>query len=82
MAIGNVLGSQIFNILLIIGISAAVSPIKYSTEYNSNIILLTVGSIMLAIFPFIGEKNKMTRKNGILFVIIYIIYLASLVYFA
>lgn len=82
MAIGNVLGSQIFNIFLIIGISAAVSPIKYSIEYNSNIILLIVGSIMLATFPFVGEKNKMTRKNGILFVVIYIIYLTSLVYFA
>ena len=48
----------------------------------SNIILLIVGSIMLATFPFVGEKNKMTRKNGILFVVIYIIYLTSLVYFA
>ena len=82
MAIGNVLGSQIFNILLIIGISATLSPINYSTEYNSNMILLAGGSILLGLFPFIGKKNEMTKSNGIIFVITYIIYIGSLIYFA
>lgn len=82
MAIGNVLGSQIFNILLIIGVSAILSPIKYSTSYNSNIILLTVGTILLGLYPFIGKKNEMTRSNGVVFVLTYIIYLISIVYFA
>lgn len=82
MAIGNILGSQIFNILLIIGVSAALSPINYSTEYNSNIILLTVGSIALGLFPYIGKKNEMSKSNGVIFVLTYVIYIASLVYFA
>ena len=82
MAIGNILGSQLFNILLIIGVSAALKPICYSKNYNSNIILLIVGSIMLGLFPFIGKKNEMTRVNGISFVLIYIIYLISIVCFA
>lgn len=82
MAIGNILGSQLFNILLIIGVSAVLTPINYSTSYNSNIILLIVGSIVLGLFPFIGKKNEMTRSNGVLFVLTYIIYLASIVCFA
>ena len=82
MAIGNILGSQLFNILLIIGVSAALKPICYSKNYNSNIILLIVGSIMLGLFPFIGKKNEMTRVNGISFVLIYIVYLISIVCFA
>ena len=69
MAIGNILGSQLFNILLIIG-------------YDSNLILLIVGSIVLGLFPFIGKKNEMTRSNGILFVVTYIAYLVSIVCFA
>lgn len=81
MAIGNIIGSQIFNILLIIGISAALSPINYSTEYNSNIILLIIGSIVLGLFPYIGKKNEMTKMNGILFLITYIIYIGSLICF-
>lgn len=79
MAIGNVLGSQIFNILLIIGTSAVLAPISYSKSYDSNIILLIIGTIILGLFPFIGKKNQMTRFNGLVFVIIYIIYLVSIV---
>lgn len=80
MAIGNVLGSQIFNIVLIIGISAILNPIIYSTSYNSNLILLTGGSILLGTFPMMGRKKQMTRSNGIIFIVIYIIYIVSLIY--
>ena len=79
MAIGNILGSQIFNIFLIIGISAVLTPINYSISYNSNIILLIVGSIMLGLFPFVGKKNEMTRANGLIFVVTYIAYMISIV---
>ena len=82
LAIGNVLGSQIFNILLIIGISATLSPIRYSIEYNSQMILLTIGSIALGLFPFTGKKYEMTKINGIVFIIIYVLYLGSLIYLA
>lgn len=79
LAIGNILGSQIFNILLIIGISSVLNPIQYSFEYNKDLILLIGGSILFALFPYIGKKNEMTRKNGILFVSIYFIYMISLI---
>lgn len=82
MAIGNILGSQIFNILLIIGVSALVSPINYSISYNWNIILLLVGSILLGVFPLIKKRNEMTRMNGILFLIMYIAYFIVLIYIA
>lgn len=78
MAIGNVLGSQIFNIFLIIGISALLAPISYSVSYNSNIILLIFGSIVLGLFPFIGKKNQMTRLNGFIFTVTYILYLVGI----
>lgn len=82
MAIGNILGSQIFNIVLIIGVSATLAPIAYSTSYNSNIIVLIIGAIMLGLFPFIGKKNEMTRGNGIIFVLTYIMYLVSIILFS
>lgn len=79
MAIGNVLGSQIFNILLIIGISATITPITYSLEYNKDLILLVIGTILLAIFPYVGKKNKMTRLKGIIYLIIYGGYIGNLI---
>lgn len=79
IAIGNVLGSQIFNILLIIGLSSVVAPISYSKGYDTNLVLLVIGSAMLALFPYIGKKNEMTRSNGIIFTFVYIVYLTSLI---
>lgn len=81
MAIGNILGSQIFNILLIIGTSAALCPINYAVSYNKYMLVLILGTIMLSLYPFVGTKNKMTRGNGIPFVFIYTLYMASLVIF-
>lgn len=81
MAIGNIIGSQIFNILLIIGISAVLTPINYSIEYNRYIVLLVIGTVLFSLYPYIGAKNKMTRSNGAIFVAIYAMYMASLVYF-
>ena len=75
MAIGNILGSQIFNIFLIIGVSALLCPINYSFEYNVDMIFLIFGTVLFAIFPFIGKKHYMTKSNGIIFVITYAIYL-------
>jgi cation:H+ antiporter len=80
MAIGNIVGSQIFNILLIIGLSSVLKPINYSLAYNEDLVLLLAGNIVFALFPFIGEKNKMTRENGILFVIVYVVYMINIVF--
>lgn len=68
-------GSQIFNIFLIIGVSAILCPIKYSVHYNFDIIVLLLGTILFAIFPFTGKKHYMTRFNGIIYLIIYFIYI-------
>lgn len=75
MAIGNILGSQIFNIFLIIGISSILTPINYSLEYNIDMSFLIFGTSLFAIFPFVGKRHYMTRANGIIFVLIYICYI-------
>ena len=78
IAIGNILGSNIFNILLILGVSSVITPIKYSVSYNNQILVLIIGTILLALFPFIGAKNKMTRTNGFAYLVIYAIYMIGL----
>ena len=81
MAIGNILGSQIFNIVLIIGASSTITQIQYATTYNKYIIVLIIGTIMLNLYPFVGIKDKMTRRDGIPFVFIYAMYIISMVIF-
>lgn len=74
------MGSNIFNIVLIVGVSALISPIEYSLSYNKDIILLVIGIIILNIIPYIGEKNKISRISGLAYVVSYISYLISLIY--
>ena len=80
MAIGNILGSQIFNIVLILGVSATLSPIQYSGIYDRDMLVLIAGSILLCLYPYIGKKNQMTANNGIFFVLIYGFYMANLIF--
>lgn len=81
IAIGNILGSNVFNILLILGVSATITPIKYAISYNNQLLVLIISTVLLGLFPFIGKKNEMTRKNGISYLIIYAIYMAALFVF-
>ena len=74
ISIGNILGSNIFNMTLIMGISALLNPIRYNFAYNLEIVILILASFLLALFPIIPPKNKMSRRNGILYLIVYIVY--------
>ena len=74
ISIGNILGSNIFNMALIMGISALINPITYNLVYNFEIGILIVASIVLSLFPVIPPKNKMSRMNGIIYLIMYVVY--------
>lgn len=79
IAIGNIIGSNIFNILLILGVASIIKPITYNVTYNFDISILIVATVILALFPFIPPKDKMSRANGIIYFLMYIVYLAILI---
>jgi len=78
IAIGNILGSNIFNMLLIIGVSALISPITYNIGYNKDMTILLIATVVLALFPLIPPKNKMSRMNGLIYIGLYMCYLTML----
>lgn len=80
LAIGNIIGSQIFNILLIVGLSATVAPIQGVIGYIDELTILLIGNIIFAILPFIGQKDKIGRVSGFAFVSFYIVYMINLVF--
>lgn len=73
MALGNVIGSNIFNILFVLGIAAAISPIAFIMENVIDIVLLIVMSVITWIFT--ATKQKLERSEGIVMVVIYAVYL-------
>lgn len=78
IAIGNILGSNIFNMLLIIGTSSIITPIIYNLSYNKDLFVLIFATILLSIFTIIPPKNKMSRVNGAIYTFIYIEYMMFL----
>jgi len=80
IAVGNVVGSNIFNIFLILGVSASIRPLPFSSEMNVDLGVVILASFLLFLSMFTGRKrNLLERWEGIIFVTIYITYLGFLV---
>ncbi len=80
IAIGNIIGSNIFNMLLIIGVSSFIKPISFNISYNMDLSILVISTMILALFPIIPPKNKMSRMNGLVYVVLYAVYLGMLLW--
>ena len=79
ISIGNIIGSNIFNMALIMGVSSLIKPVTYNLAYNIELGILILANIVLALFPVIPPKNEMSRNNGIIYLIMYVIYTAILI---
>ncbi len=75
MAIGNIIGSNIFNILWVLGISSIINPIKYSPMLDLDIGLVIMSSLILIPLIVLGKKNYLTRGGGVILISLYIAYM-------
>ena len=72
MAVGNAVGSNIFNILMVLGIASAINPVSLIRENVIDIIILVAFSVVVWIFA--ATKKKISRKEGIAMVAMYLVY--------
>ena len=79
IAIGNVIGSNIFNILFILSISSFISPIKYNPNFNQDLFILIGGTVVLIITMFTGKRKKLDRWEALILLSFYLIYTTYLV---
>ena len=79
IAVGNVIGSNIFNIFLILATSSLVKPIIYNTNFNRDIFILILGTIFLFVAMFTGQKKKLDRWEAALLLITFIGYTTYLI---
>lgn len=73
MAVGNVLGSNIFNILLILGVAGTISPMAFIMENIIDIVILTAASLLIYVFAW--TKQKINRTEGIIMLLMYASYM-------
>ena len=77
MAVGNVIGSNVFNILFVLGIAATISPVAFIFENVIDIIVLI--AITLIIWFFAWSKNEINRKEGVAMLALYVIYMVYII---
>lgn len=79
LALGNIIGSNIFNILLILGTSAVIAPISFQGINFIDMGALLVSAVALVTCLFVGKKNQLDRLDGSLFLLIWAAYMAYLI---
>ncbi|HAV26041.1 MAG TPA: sodium:proton exchanger [Bacteroidetes bacterium] len=81
IAVANVIGSNIFNLLWVLGISAMISPMKYDPVVNTDIIVLLVATCLIVFSLMTGRaKNQIGKPTGLFFLACYIAYTAFIIY--
>ena len=80
IAIGNVVGSNIFNVFWILGLSSIISPIVFNPVLNFDIGVVILATFLLFSFLFIGKKQLIERWQGAMFISIYVAYLVFVTY--
>lgn len=79
LAIGNVVGSNIFNIFWILGITGVVSPIPINKGANIDILVCLVATMVLFLAMFVGKRHRLQRWQGMIFLFAYIGYMLYLI---
>lgn len=80
MAIGNIVGSNIFNIFWVLGFSSVIAPISYNQTLNFDLITLACSTLLVLNMIFINRNNQISRNGGILLILIYFSYLGFLIF--
>lgn len=76
LAIGNIAGSQIFNIIMVLGASSAIMPIQNVIGFKEELSILIAGNLIYAIAPYVYARHRVDRMLGVGFVIFYFAYMA------
>ncbi len=79
IAVGNIVGSNIFNIFLILGVSSVIRPLQYDHTFNADISFLALGTVALFVMMFSGGRKKLDRWEAAILLAAYVFYSVFLV---
>jgi cation:H+ antiporter len=79
IAIGNVVGSNIFNIFFVLGVSGMIAPIFVEKSSNIDFMVNILASVLLFVFVFTGKYRRIDRWEGIVFLLLYLAYFGFII---
>jgi cation:H+ antiporter len=74
IAVGNIVGSNIFNLFFILGISSLIRPIDFDSSLDTDIMILIAASLLLFLTMFTGKKRTLDKWEAVLFLFLFAIY--------
>ncbi|MBM3206148.1 MAG: calcium/sodium antiporter [Candidatus Staskawiczbacteria bacterium] len=80
IAVGNIVGSNIFNIFWILGVSSIISSLPFSLSLTRDVLMTVLATLLLFAFMFVGKKHMLERWQGFVFILLYIIYIVWIVF--
>lgn len=74
LALGNILGSNVFNAMMILGLSSVITPLSFASMTIVDIITLVLSAVLLLIWAYAGRKNRIDRREGAAMLLCYVAY--------
>ena len=78
LLLGNIAGSNILNLCLLIGLGAIISPLAYATAFNASILILLAVTIFIRLIAALNKKRELDGERGLFLIILYVFYIGSL----
>ena len=75
IAIGNVLGSNILNIFMVLGVSALITPLPFDPKMNQQLLILFAANVIMLITVFTGKGRKISRFEGAILTLGYVAFM-------
>ena len=79
LLLGNITGSNILNLCLLIGLSAVINPLKTATDFNNSILILIAITVFLQLIAIINKKSSLNKEHGFFLIFLYAIYIFSII---
>ncbi|EMR04632.1 calcium/sodium antiporter [Cesiribacter andamanensis] len=74
IAVGNIIGSNVFNIFFVLGASALISPVSFDASFNLELVVLMAGTVFVFVAMFTGGRQRLDRWEAFFLLAIYLLY--------
>jgi len=79
IAVGNIVWSNIFNVFFVLWVTALISPVAFNSANNLDILVNLIVHIFLFLFLFVGKRRTLQRWQGVVFVLLYVVFLLTMI---